>query len=362
MTTRRHLLRSGLEGLAVAALPGIARSDTGSVRRFVFVWSDGAGIRSASLRRPSTRLAWRCSAGARGGGPRLRRARGASDGDLLLRSPRRTFRHRERHLRAVRVPRHLRPAHPRARTAKLQRLIDGSGRGVGDTLPAVLPSEATHARMGAWVASAATRRAAPGVAADVADGLARSLQLRAGGFDLGGCSDVPGQVGVAVEAPARRLARCVTVGSGSYSLYRDSHAADDAIQTPAFELLFGGLTALLDGRASTASPAGGALLDDRLVVVLSERGRAPRYGSGLGRDHRPLTRALRVAAGVRGGQLVSGRDDGFNGLAHDPETGASGGDGDALRPGHLGATRIARGGQDPETVLPGVPVIRALVP
>jgi uncharacterized protein (DUF1501 family) len=249
-------------------------------------------------------------------------------------------------------------------SGQLQRLLDGSATTQGDGLPAVA-SARTRGLIDAFVADAATARAsgASTVARDFADSArrARSLQELGSTLNLGGYSDFSGQVDAALEVLALGLSRCVTLSSGTYSLYWDSHAGNDDVQTYNFELLFSGLRKLLDGLAATPSPDGGVLLDDTLVVVLSEMGRTPQYNSGAGRDHWPFTSAMLVGQGIVGGQVISGYDDGFNGKGYNAATGSMGDSFEALTPEALGATLLTLVGADVDAVLPGVVPIAALL-
>ena len=236
---------------------------------------------------------------------------------------------------------------------------------MGESLPSRPLSVSTRARVDALVADAAARRAAGGeaLATDLQDSLGRAttLRARAGEFDLGGFSDFPGQLEVAVQALSLGLSRCVTVSSGDYKLYWDSHASNDAIQSPAFERLFAGLSGLMTLLAATASPGGGVLLDDTVVVVLSEMGRTPQYNASDGRDHWPYTSALLIGGGVVGGQAVSGYDDGLHGLGYDPDTGLTLEDDSPVTPEHLGATLLELAGEDGAAAL-GVSPLRVLLP
>jgi len=249
---------------------------------------------------------------------------------------------------------------------QLQGLLDGTSLTVGDGLAAHPLGAGARARVDDLVARAAAREAATGdpLSIDLADSLSRAttLEATADSVDLGGFTDFPSQLSVGVQALAAGIARCVTVSSGSYKLYWDSHASNDAIQTPNFELLFGGLAGLVALLETTAAPEGGVLSDSTVVVVLSEMGRTPQYNESDGRDHWPFTSALLFGAGIPGGQAVSGYDDGLHGVGYDPTSGQVIDDLDPLTPEHLGATLLALAGADPEESLPGIAPIAALLP
>ncbi|MEQ1570894.1 MAG: DUF1501 domain-containing protein [Myxococcota bacterium] len=239
---------------------------------------------------------------------------------------------------------------------QLQALVDGritgrtptlsveASRGVDDALVRILG-----------------RSNAPG-ARDLADSVVRARQLE-GSVDalgLGAVETADDRSRVAARVLGSGLARVVTLGS-PYGLYWDSHANNESVQTAALEELFGALTVLMEGLASTPSPQGGVLLDDTIVVCLSEMGRTPRLNAGAGRDHWPFTSALLFGGGLSGGRAVSGYDDGFNGLGCDPATGAIDPARPALTPAHLGASLLSLADVDPAEVLPGVAPIGPLV-
>lgn len=118
----------------------------------------------------------------------------------------------------------------------------------------------------------------------------------------------------------------------------------DSIQT-----LMSGLSTILADLQARPGPAGGTLLDETTVVVLSEMGRYPKLDSRGGKEHWTYTSAMLIGAGVRGGTVVGGYDpDSFQGRPVDLETGEERDDGASLLPGHLGATLLALGGVDPE--------------
>lgn len=239
---------------------------------------------------------------------------------------------------------------------QLQALVDGSITGGATTVPT---------RAAGHVDDALVRlleRARGPAAADLLDSVTRARQLEDAIDQLGfGAVRTPAdRARVAVRALASGLARTVTLGS-PYGLYWDSHANNESVQSYAYEELFGALQVLVSELASTPSPQGGRLLDDTVVVCLSEMGRTPRFNGGAGRDHWPFTSALVLGGGVPGGLTLSGYDDGFNGLGCDPATGALDPDGEALTPANLGATLLALADVDAAEVLRGVAPIGPLV-
>lgn len=239
---------------------------------------------------------------------------------------------------------------------QLQALVDGHLTGAAPTL-----SRAAATSVDDALVRVLARGRGQG-ARDLADSLDRARQLEGvvGELDLGSVATARDRARAAVRILASGLARAVTLGS-PYGLYWDSHANNESVQSYALEELFGSLQVLVDGLATTPSPQGGTLLDDTIVVCLSEMGRTPRFNGGAGRDHWPFTSALLLGGGLRGGRVLSGYDDGFNGLGCDPATGALDPDREALTPAHLGAALLALADVDPGDVLPGVPPLAPLV-
>jgi hypothetical protein len=99
------------------------------------------------------------------------------------------------------------------------------------------------------------------------------------------------------------------------------------------------------------------LLDQTLVVVVSEMGRSPRRNDQDGTEHWTYTGALVFGAGVAGYRQIGGTDDELIGLPTDPETGQLGGD-EPLSYSSFAAGILEAVGVDPDPWLPGVPALR----
>jgi uncharacterized protein (DUF1501 family) len=127
----------------------------------------------------------------------------------------------------------------------------------------------------------------------------------------------------------------------------DSHTSNNALQSPLYETLFRELDRLLTELSTWPGTQGGTLLDETVVVVLSEMGRTPFLNGTGGKDHWPYTSAMVIGAGVAGGQAVGAYDDNLQGLAIDLQSGEL--DPDGVVPGCdvFGATLLALGGLDP---------------
>jgi hypothetical protein len=194
-------------------------------------------------------------------------------------------------------------------------------------------------------AAAARQPTEAAITADFAAAAGRVADLKdlRYGLDLTTSGLLTQQIGVAVEALASDVSRCVSLAfAGADNTSWDSHATNDAVQSAHFEDLFAGLSLLMSRLRSTRTPGGALLLDDTTVVVLSEMGRTPKLNAQAGKDHWPYTSALLVGAGLRGGRVIGGYDAGHRGDLIDLSTGRSG---DTLITAeHLGATLLALAG------------------
>jgi uncharacterized protein (DUF1501 family) len=225
-------------------------------------------------------------------------------------------------------------------------------------LPATPLPAAAAARVDDWLtgatARAASRQAGAAGRALVEDygvALARGAALRGavGALDLAGGDTFDAQLALAVRVLGAGLSRCASVAHPDAERITawDSHTGNDGAQSALFDNLFASLGTLMSTLASTPGPAGGTLADETVVVVFSEMGRTPTVNGMGGRDHWPVTSALLLGAGLRGGQVVGGHGEGLEALDIDVESGAPSTGGTAIVPNVLGATLLALGGVDP---------------
>ncbi len=114
-----------------------------------------------------------------------------------------------------------------------------------------------------------------------------------------------------------------------------------------YDALFGGMDALLDELCLAE------LLDDTLVVVVSEMGRTPLYNTEGGKDHWPVTSAMVLGAGVDGTRTVQATDDRMDAQPVDLETGEPDPDGQLIGYDSLVAGLMERLDVDPDEWLPG---------
>jgi uncharacterized protein (DUF1501 family) len=179
-------------------------------------------------------------------------------------------------------------------------------------------------------------------------------------MDFATAGDLDGQVQVAVDALGTGLARCVSLGfpGAAGGLGWDIHSDNDDTQSALFEGLFGGLNQLIALLQSTPGVvAGGTLLDETLVVVLSEMGRTPKLNNTLGKDHWPYTSMMLVGGGITPDRVVGAYDEGHAGRLVDPRSGELSDGGRILSAEGVGAALLQLADIDPADWIDGaVPV------
>jgi uncharacterized protein (DUF1501 family) len=134
----------------------------------------------------------------------------------------------------------------------------------------------------------------------------------------------------------------------------DSHTNNDGIQSQSWESLFGGLLDMADRFSTIPGRGGGSLLDETVIVVMSEMGRTPALNGNDGKDHWPYTSALVMGPGFQGGRVIGATDEFYYGELIDFETGDLWREGSDLTVANLGATLLAAADVDPGDYLPGV--------
>lgn len=150
-----------------------------------------------------------------------------------------------------------------------------------------------------------------------AEALIRSGRFRREGaatlqkLELGAEPSLVKQADLAIDFLAGDLCRAVTLDSRQYW---DTHDGND-VQHDSYESTFDGIAHLVSG----LSEAG--LLDETLVVVLSEFTRTPKLNTSRGKDHWPHASFMMVGGGVRGGRACGGTDDRLESVPVDLRTG-----------------------------------------
>jgi uncharacterized protein (DUF1501 family) len=181
--------------------------------------------------------------------------------------------------------------------------------------------------------------------------LLRRFARDRGGFGARGYTpDLMVQVDVAVSALSGDLCQVAMLELPNW----DTHQ-DNARQGEMHEALYASLVHLGD------SLNDGGLLDETVVIVLSEMGRTPRLNAALGKDHWPVTSCLVFGAGVAGGRSIGGSDGAQNALGVNLATGEVEEEGVQLQTSNLVGGVLELVGVDPEAHFPGVEPLHALV-
>ncbi len=248
---------------------------------------------------------------------------------------------------------------------QLEALLSGASADWSD-LPAgvpVAPAESVLdrylARRTAAFASGARSQAAARLGADIDASLSRATALKELRWivDFSGGADIPAQAAVACDVLSRGVARCVSLDSGGSSLVWDTHAENDPIQSYLWDDLFAGLGQLMQLLELTPGTSAPTLLEETVVVVLSEMGRTPTLNSASGKDHWPYTSVLLLGAGLAGGRVIGGLDANYYGKAIDAASGEDDPAGVVPDVTALGATLLALADVDPAEFLPGATVL-----
>lgn len=194
---------------------------------------------------------------------------------------------------------------------------------------------------------------------DFADSLQRGDALAEvadfGDFDF--TRDLGVQSQIALDALQQGLSQVVHMELADW----DSHDSNLLRQTERHQSFYTGLQALVDELvARPGAASGNALIDETLVVVVSEMGRTPMHNEQGGKDHWPVTSALVIGGGVAGGRVLGGTDAMLQGQTVDLQTGAPAADGSALQYGNFAAGILALAGVDPGAYLPNSEPLHAL--
>ncbi len=156
------------------------------------------------------------------------------------------------------------------------------------------------------------------------------------------------------------LSRCAMVSiPGGY----DSHG-DNSVQAPAQVAFYAALDELFEHLSTTPGHTTKWLIDEVVVVALSEFGRTPKLNGAQGTDHWPYNSMFVAGAGVSGNQTLGKTDGGLIAEPIDLGTGqplSAAGGGVMLGCEHVGLALLKIGGLDPSRFLPGVDVLDGLV-
>jgi hypothetical protein len=171
--------------------------------------------------------------------------------------------------------------------------------------------------------------------------------------------DLGSQGNLAAQLLSMGISRTVMMNHGGSGW--DTHTNNDATQSQSWESLFGGLLDMADRFSTTPGQNGGSLLDETVIVVMSEMGRTPALNGNEGKDHWPYTSALVMGPGLQGGRVIGATNEFYYGELIDFETGELWREGSDLTVGNLGATLLASADVDPGDYLPGVSAVTGVL-
>lgn len=199
---------------------------------------------------------------------------------------------------------------------------------------------------------------------DFAAALTRGDRLRQLRGQLGARGETqsfPAQLDLAVTALRDDLSHAVMTTT---RVGWDTHS-DNQLQTDNHEATFGPLAALVDQLATLPGRAAGSkMIDDTVVVVLSELSRTPLLSGDAphqGKGHWPITAALVIGGGVQGGQVFGATTPGAGGMPIDLATGQPSATGIQPMYSHFIAGVLALCGADPGPHLATTPVFDAFI-
>jgi uncharacterized protein (DUF1501 family) len=183
---------------------------------------------------------------------------------------------------------------------------------------------------------------------DLLTALTRADNLRANSSVIkdiltqGASVSLPDQLQLAVELLDQGVCQSVFTDT---TLDWDTHGTT-VEQNDYFNATFMALSALAANLESRS------LLDDTLVVVVSEMTRTPKRNPGGGKDHWPHTSAVLIGGGTVGGQLLGATDSSLQAQEVDFQTGLPDPNGQICSMANFNAGLLERMGVDPAGWLP----------
>ncbi len=193
---------------------------------------------------------------------------------------------------------------------------------------------------------------------DFIDSLERgdALAATADFGDFGYTGDLVFQAQLAATALEQGLSFAAQIQLGSF----DTHD-QNLQQIPLHDQLFMGLRALIDDlEARPGMTAGSKMIDDTVVLVVSEMGRTPKLNATGGKDHWPVTSAMVLGGGLPGGRVLGGTDDALYGHRVDLGSGAIDDQGVQIQYGNFASGLLEAVGVDTEAYLPDAEPFHAL--
>jgi hypothetical protein len=185
--------------------------------------------------------------------------------------------------------------------------------------------------------------------------LDRAVDLKdlQGIIDWNASGDLTSQGNLVARLLRLGLCRCVMMHHGGRGW--DTHTDNDTTQSQSWESLFSGLLDMTDRLASLPGRSTSSLLDETVIVVLSEMGRTPQLNDQDGKDHWPYTSAMVVGPGITGSRVIGATDEFYYGKTIDPDSGElwEGAGSIELSTSSFGATLLNLAGVDHEPYLAG---------
>jgi len=173
-------------------------------------------------------------------------------------------------------------------------------------------------------------------------------------LSLGNEPTFDAEMEIAVQLLEEGICQCVMVeASGNSNDVWDTHE-DNFPQHALWDGLFCRLGDLVDTLICRG------MLEDTMVIVLSEMSRTPKYNESGGKDHWPHTSALFLGGGLPGGRVLGGTDDLAESLPVDLDTGRVDPSGALLKYDNFVAGILETLDVDPTPWLPGVAPFRGL--
>jgi uncharacterized protein (DUF1501 family) len=196
---------------------------------------------------------------------------------------------------------------------------------------------------------------------DFAEAITRGdkLKLVKDGFGARGRAlTLDSQVDLAVAALSQGISQAVMLNT---RLAWDTHTANTD-QAGFHDTTFEGLWYLMNQLSTLpGTQTGSKMIDDTVVVCFSEFSRTPKLNSNMGKDHWPVTSAVVIGAGVKGGHAFGASTDAVEAQPIDFATGAPRADGTTLLSQNFVAGVLKTCGIDPTTHLGNTEVFDAFV-
>jgi len=193
--------------------------------------------------------------------------------------------------------------------------------------------------------------------------LDRAVNLKdlQGIIDWDSSNDLTAQGSLVAKLLRLGICRCVMLNHSGRGW--DTHSNNDDTQSQSWESLFSGLLDMTDRLAALPGRNTTTLLDETVIVVLSEMGRTPQLNDQDGKDHWPYTSAMVVGPGITGSRVIGATDDFYYGRRIDPMSGElfEGAGSIELSTASFGATLLNLAGVEHDPYLSGVSSISGVL-